>query len=165
MPRDKRFGFRIGSASARVHEFLKRHPRARPTEISLALSIKPSTVAMAISRLVQMKLHEKPPPQPREVKPKKSSPSPTESLRAARADFGVAATVGPSLLSTSAPEIHPTGTQFVVVNGAIRAGVGTMQTFAIAGPEIRAPQYPGNHVSHAPMSPWSGFGCPGPKRG
>ena len=165
MPRDKRFGFRIGSSSARVLEFLKRHPKARPIEISVALGIKRPTVVMAIWRLVEMKLYEKPVRQPREVKPKKPSPSPTESLRAAREQFGVAATIGPSLLTTSAPEIHPTGTRFGVVDGAMRTSSGTVQAFAIAGPDIRAPEYPGNHVGHAPLSPWSGFGYLGTKRG
>lgn len=159
MPRDKRFGFRVGSSSARVHEFLKRHADARPMEISRALGIKPSTVAMAIVRLVQRKLYERPMGQPRQAKPKKSSPSPTEDLRAARAQFGVAATVGPSLRLESDPVAHATGT---LIDRA-----GGVQLYGNCGPKITASEYShqGSAVTPGSAHPWGYLGNFQPKRG
>lgn len=104
-----RRGLIPGAAPARVLKFVRRNPKARPTEISVVLGIKRSTVEMAICRLVQMKLYRRPARVPRELKPKESSPSPTESMRIARGQFTAAAAIGPSLRATSAPCIHPTG--------------------------------------------------------
>ena len=162
----RRKGLVPGAAPARVLKFVRRNPGTRPLDICASLGIKRSTVEMAICRLVQMKLYVRPVRMPRQVKPKQSSPSPTESLRIARAEFSATASIGPSLLSTSAPDAHPTGMRFSVVDGAMRTSSGAVQAFAIAGPDIRAPEYPGNHVGHAPQSPWSsGFGYLGTKRG
>jgi len=147
-----------GAAPARVLKFLKRHPVARPTEITMALGLKRSTVEMAITRLVQMKLYVRPAHSPCEARQKKSSPSPTASLRIARENFGVAATVGPSLRAMSPPDVHPTG--------ATLDHSGGVQMFGISGPQLTtASEYAHRATPSAPGSahPWgylTNFGKP-----
>lgn len=165
MPRVHRL--RPGAGPARVLKFVRRYPKARPIEISLALGIKLGAVEMAICRLVQMNLYWRPKRAPRQVKPKQSSPSPTESLRAARAQFTAAASIGPSLRLTSAPDVHPTGTPFVVVDGAIRPTSRgcAVQAFAIAGAPAAAAEHShhGNVVTPGASHPWgylTNFGKP-----
>ena len=127
-----------GAAPARVLKFVRRNPKARPIEISVVLGLARHTVEMAICRLVQMSLYRRPARAPRLVKPKQPPPSRPESRRIARAQFTAAATVGPSLRPESAPEVHPTGTPFVVVDGAIRPSSRgcAVRAFAIAGAHV-----------------------------
>ncbi len=128
-----RRGLQPGAAPARVFKFLKGHPKARQKEIAFALNIEHSTVRMALFRLARLGLYASPGRALREPKPKQSSPSPTESFKLAQAQFSAAAAVGPTLLFTPGAAIHPTGTPFAMVNGALRVRVGDVRALAIMG--------------------------------
>lgn len=163
----RRNGLMPGAAPARVLKFLRRNHFGRPTDIARVLGIKRSTVEMAITRLVQMGLYKRPKRAPRQAKPKQPALSPTESLRLAREQFTVAAALGPSLRPDSVPEVHPTGTPFVVVDGVMRASSRgcAVQSFAIAGTQVRASEYShlGNVNTPSSSHPW-GFGNYGKPR-
>ena len=145
MPTLSQRSLKPGAAPARVLKYFKRHPKARPVEITLALGIKRPTVEMAISRLVQLGLHVRPLRAPREVKPMQSAASPTESLRLARAQFSAAAAIGPALTMTSSRAVvHPTGTPI--------QSAGAVQVFGVSGPQYSgAPGQSWNFSSCAPL--------------
>lgn len=125
-------------------------------EIAIALGIKRSTTEMAITRLVQMGLHERPKRTPREAKPKQPALSPTESFRLNRAQFSAAAAAGPALTLNSDPQVHPTGTPFAVVNGVMRASSGAVQAWGISGPRLSSSEHQsrGNAQLPGASHPW-----------
>jgi len=156
-----------GAAPARVLKFVRRNPKARPIEIAVVLGIKRSTVEMAICRLVQMSLYRRPERARPLAKPRQPAPSRPESRSIARAQFTASATVGPSLRPESVPDVHPTGTPFVVVDGAIRPSSRgcAVQAFAIAGAHVgESPEFShqGNVNAPGTSHPWSfrNFGKP-----
>lgn len=156
MPRRSRY-LEPGRAPARVLKFLKRNPGMHAAEIGRALGIKFSTVAMAMTRLVQLGMYERPPHAVRQAKPGKSAPSPTESLRRAREQFSAAAGLGPTLLPESEPVVHPTGTPYVVLDGVIRASSGAVQAFTNVGAAAKSAEYSHQGTVNVPHSnhPWN----------
>lgn len=151
-----------GAAPARVLKFLRRNPDARSAEMARVLGIKLSTIEMALTRLVQMGVYQRPKRAPRMAKPKEPELSPGESLERVRAQFSAAAAIGPSLRCESQPEVHPTGTPFVVVDGVMRAGSEAVQVFGISGAHVRAPDYShhqGTTNTPSPAHPWGFANC------
>lgn len=136
-------------------------------EIAIALGIKRSTTEMAITRLVQMGLHERPRYVPREAKPKQPALSPTESFKLNRAQFSAAAAAGPALTLNSDPQVHPTGTPFRIVDGVMRASSGAVEALVICGQSVRSDlsHHQGTSNSPGAAHPWAWGASNRPKQG